>query len=102
MEVDGKCQFVADSFKKDPDLEKHRLLCKYDKLHYRQGKYNRIVYAEVDNKLVPVNSIPEAYIYKWFYRYGPGGRSFKELDDNELYRNVFTNDGDTRIKYEHL
>ena len=85
-----------------PDLEKHRLLCKYDKLHYRQGKYNRIVYAEVDNKLVPVNSIPEAYIYKWFYRYGPGGRSFKELDDNELYRNVFTNDGDTRIKYEHL
>ena len=85
-----------------PDLEKHRLLCKYDKLHYRQGKYNRIVYAEVDSKLVPVNSIPEAYIYKWFYRYGPGGRSFKELDDNELYRNVFTNDGDTRIKYEHL
>ncbi len=79
---------------------KRNLLEHYNPCLININRYKRRLYAEVNNELVLVEDIDDAYNYKWMYRYGPSGRLLANIDLNLLQHSRFTNERDTRITYE--
>lgn len=79
---------------------KRELLEKYHDLHIYITRFKHLVYALVDNKLQPINKVNEPYRYRWFYRYGINGKNNVEIDEPLLMKNLFTDESDSRIRYE--
>ncbi len=80
---------------------KQQLLEQYNDLHININRYKRRVYAKVnENSYRLVNEFDEAYNYPWIYRYGTNGSKSGEISMLLLTQDIFTNEHDTRIRYE--
>lgn len=80
---------------------KRQLLEQYNDLHININRYKRRVYAKVnENSYRLVNEFDEAYNYPWIYRYGTNGSKSGEISMLLLTQDIFTNEHDTRIRYE--
>ena len=69
-------------------------------MHINVIRYKRVVYAKINEELVKVNSINDAYNYDWFYKYGSNGCYTCQILEPLLNKDIFTNDYDRRINYE--
>ena len=98
-DIDKDVGFIGKRFNSE-ELVKLKLLQDNDNLHILVNKYNRRVYALVDNVLTPLDKVKEAYTYKWFYRYSTCGCKHNEISYELLITSTFTNKSDPRIKYE--
>lgn len=97
--IDKDVGIIGKRFNSE-ELVKLKLLQNNDNLHILVNKYNRRIYALVDNVLTPLDKVKEAYTYKWFYRYSTCGCKHNEISYELLITSTFTNKNDPRIKYE--
>ncbi len=97
--IDKDVGIIGKRFNSE-ELVKLKLLQNNDNLHILVNKYNRRIYALVDNALTPLDKVKEAYTYKWFYRYSTCGCKRNEISYELLITSTFTNKNDPRIKYE--
>ena len=79
---------------------KRNLLERYNPCLINVNRYKRRLYANVNNELVLVEEVNDAYNYEWMYRYGPNGSKVGKLDLDVLRTSRFTNELETRISYE--
>ena len=81
-------------------LKKLEIINTWKSPYIEINRYNRLVYAIVDNKPLPIDQVKKAHLYDWIYRYGQRGKCYKIIDHDILMSSVFTNKHDTRIRYE--
>ena len=79
---------------------KRNLLQQHNPCLISLNRYKRRIYANVNDELVLVEEVENAYDYEWMYRYGANGSKIGKLDLELLRTSRFTNETETRIIYE--
>ena len=79
---------------------KRNLLQQHNPCLISLNRYKRRIYANINNELVLVEEVENAYDYEWMYRYGANGSKIGKLDLELLRTSRFTNETETRINYE--
>ena len=79
---------------------KRNLMHNHSPLLIMVSRYRRRLYCKVNDELVLIEQVPDAYKYEWFYRFGTNGSKIGEVDLDMLMTSKLSNEIENRLTYE--